>query len=191
MVAPLRRAKLLDTAIAAVLLVLYTIVPISILMSSPEGRFFSNGMEKAFIALLGTSWPFLVLGAIALFYFWRTDNSVDKRLFSTATSRQLSTIMIATASVLCGAALIFVAQIVSLVDRTNGRVRWTVSIDVLAIVLVAFIVYTVGLFLWQVRSARKSLQEGTTDPHISAQPSVYTSNLDTGNPDAVVQPTHL
>lgn len=162
MVEPLRRAKLGDIAAASVLLALFGIVPFALLLSD-RSRVDTKSLLAAYTVCLGISWPMLLLGGAPLAFFWRKDRSVDRQVCSTLTAGQLFVVFLGMMCVVFGGVLLLGAEIIELVDIVRSGLDWIIVINVVAILLVCWIVILVIQSSLHVRDVRRAALASRTE----------------------------
>lgn len=173
---PLKRSYILDTALVAFLLVIFTALPLGVQLSR-GGVIVDDKLHTTRIVLTGLAWPFLVLGAIPLVFYWRKDRSIDKKFFSTATSGHLFAVLICTMTVFLGCLFVLSAYIVLLViqfKHTDG-ISWEIVVDIFLVFIFFSISLTTLNYARNVHAVRKAI---TNAPYVSHGLDINTE----GNP---------
>lgn len=160
MVPTIRRGKLLDVALCALILVLFGAIPGTIVLRK---RFQDDKLETAYLVFLCLSWPLLVQGALTLLFYWRKDRTIDRQHVSTLTARDLLYVFLASIAVAFAFVLVLVAMVLNTVDRITHDRSILILFIVVAILLMMWITYSVLSFSIQVRRARTELREQASD----------------------------
>jgi len=163
----LRRAKLRDTVLVAVLLVLFTVVPFVLLFTDESREFDDSALQQGYVITIAASWPLLLLGSIPLACYWRKDRSLDEKDFSSATRPQLNLIIMGTASITSGCALLIAGQVIWIVEVFRQEKVWaSIVFGVISVLLLAWITHCVIMVAFEARKVKKSLQGGGAEEDV-------------------------
>lgn len=159
----LRRAKLLDTAVVALLLIILSAVHYALLHS---GRSHSTSpkLRGTYAALLIASWPFFAVGALPMIAFWFMGRGTDRSHFSSASKSQLTIVMASATLVTIGCILIAIAEIVWVSDYGFRHFHAVVLLAIVSVILLTWIAVQVALVVKEAFAVRKSLSEQPPQP---------------------------
>lgn len=162
---PLKRSYILDTALVAFLLVIFTALPLGVQLSR-GGVIVNDKLHTTRIVLTGLAWPFLVIGAIPLVFYWRKDRSIDKKFFSTATSSQLFAVFVCTMTVFLGCLFVLSAYIILVVIqfKYSDGISWEIVIDIFLVLIFVSISLTTLNHARNVHAVRKAIRN---TPYVS------------------------
>lgn len=160
MSAPLRRAKLLDAVFASGMLLVFTAVPLAVRFSDARTPFPSTVLNSVYIACVVASWPFFIVGASVLTFFWSRGRTTDRHELSDVSATALSVILSACVCIVLACALLLVGVLVALVERALQRVSWVLAVDVTAVALVCGIVGLLFALVGEVFRAGRLAKRG-------------------------------
>lgn len=157
---PLRRAKLCDTAVVALLLVIFTVVPFVLLFTDQSRHFEDDTLQTAYVICIAVSWPFLLIGAAPLAFYWRMDRALDSKYFSSARRAQLARIIAATVCIAIGCLLLIGGQAVWIVAVSRQKNVWaSLVFGAISIFLLAWITHCVARIACETRRAMIGLRD--------------------------------
>ncbi len=159
----LRRAKLLDTAAVALLLLLLSAVHYGLLKSRRTQRFVNMNQQRAYVGLLIASWPALALGAVPMLGFWWSGRAADRAHYSNAKPRHLTGVMVAASLVALGCLLMAIAQIIWVVDFGFSRFHLVTVLGLVSFVLLTWIAVQVALLVREASVVRRHIIEHPED----------------------------
>lgn len=169
----LQLAKLFDAALASLLLVVFTAVPVALLLSDARLRESLTPLRMATVAAAALSWPLYLGAAAMLLPLFRGvarggggsgGNGDEAGADAQAIFRKLGIALGALVATLCGSLCVLVAVALALGERvrdsSSGGVSALLGVDAVCVVFVVVVcVLLIRLFL-EVRGARIAARGG-------------------------------
>lgn len=162
MTVALRRARLMDTFLVALLIVLLSAVHYAMLHSQRGRQFNKRERQQAYEGLLVASWPLLGVGALPLLALWFTGRSIDRVNLSTGSPKHMAAVMIASSMVGLGCTLVAIAELLWIIDIGFGSFHIVILLSIVSFVLLIWITLQVFNVVRQAAAVRRHLLQ---NPH--------------------------
>lgn len=161
----IERGKLLDASLAAVILIIFSAVPLGVRLGDVGDLFPETTAEVAYTGCVGVSWFFFLAGAVALFVAWLrafkgdNDHRHDRGKSGIVKGRkgdrcmvELGYVsMVAVTSVLLGSLLLLAAVVTATVQQAQAGAGWLLAADAASICV---LLWCGATFIFLLRQAR-------------------------------------
>lgn len=151
----LLRARLGDTALVSLLLLVLSAVHFVLLAVGRSHRFHSEVLERAYRICLLASWGPLALGAAVLAVLWGTGRKADRKNFTPATPGRLLAASLSASAVALGCVLLAIAETFWIAEIGFARFHVVILLGVLSLVLLLWVAFQVVLVAREAARVRK------------------------------------